>query len=335
MSAPHGARWSTSAAAPIVRAMPEPHASPQPRPAPENNALLGAVFMLSAGLFFAIMMGIIRHVAASGVHPFEIAFFRNLFGFAAMLPWILKVGLGGLKTQKYGLYTLRAITGTAAMVAWFWAISILPLTEATALSFTTPFFATLLAIPVLGEDVRIRRWAAIVVGFIGAMVILRPGVQSISAEALMVLFSAAMMAMSSMCIKILSRTEPVNAIVVYMTVYLTPMSLIPALFVWTWPSWVQLGWLFLLGLVATAAHICLTQAFRHADASAVMPFDFSRLVFASLIGYFVFDQITDLWTWAGAAIIVGAAIYIAHREAVAARERRREMSARTPPDLPT
>lgn len=315
--------------------MPAPPPTATPGTAPENNVLLGATFMLFAGLFFAVMMGLIRHLAQSGVHPFEIAFFRNLFGFAAMLPWIMKVGLTGLKTQKHGLYTLRAITGTAAMVAWFWAISKLDLTEATALSFTAPFFVTILAIPILGEKVRIRRWAAIGVGFFGAMVILRPGLQSVSAEALMVLFSAAMMAMSTMCIKILSRTEPVNAIVVYMTIYLTPLSLIPAIFFWEWPSWEQLGWLALLGMVATAAHICLTQAFRHADASAVMPFDFSRLIFASLIGYFLFDQITDLWTWIGGGIIVGAAIYIAHRETVAARERRREANRRIPPDLPT
>lgn len=319
--------------------MPKPSRSPTSQTpaklddATGNNVLLGAGFMVAAGLFFAVMMGMIRHLADDGVHPFEIAFFRNLFGFAVMLPWIFKVGLGGLKTDKYGLYTLRAITGTAAMVAWFWAISVLPLTEATALSFTTPFFATILAIPILGEVVRIRRWAAIVIGFLGAMVILRPGVESVSAEALMVLFSAVMMAASSMCIKLLSRTEPVNAIVVYMTIYLTPLSLIPALFVWTWPSWEQLGWLFLLGGVATLAHVCLTQAFRHADASAVMPFDFARLIFASIIGYIVFSQVTDLWTWIGAAIIAIAAIYIAHREAVAARERRRAADPPAPPDL--
>ncbi len=314
--------------------MPDPQPAPAQGAPAENNVLLGAAFMLSAGLFFAIMMGIIRHLAHDGVHPFEIAFFRNLFGFAVMLPWVFKVGLGGLKTERYGLYTMRALTGTAAMVAWFWAISILPLTEATALSFTTPFFATILAVPILHEVVRIRRWAAICIGFAGALVILRPGFQTISAEALMVLFSALMMAMSTMCIKLLSRTEPVNAIVVYMTIYLTPLSLIPALFVWVWPTWEQLGWLALLGLVATVAHICLTRAFRHADASAVMPFDFSRLIFASLIGYLLFDQVTDLWTWVGSAIIVGAAIYIAHREAVAARERRRNATPPTAPDLP-
>ena len=98
--------------------------------------------------------------------------------------------------------------------------------------------------------------------------------------------------------------------------------LIPALFVWVWPSWEVLGWLVLLGFVATLSHLCYTRAFRAADTSAVMPFDFSRLIFSALLGYIVFMEIADAWTWTGAAIIAGSAIYIARREAIAQRERR-------------
>lgn len=307
-------------------ATPDPNISPptpddHARTARPSNVIEGGAWMLSAGLGFAIMIALIRH-ASKEIHPFEVAFFRNLFGLMWMLPWIVTVGWAGLKTQRLGLYTGRAISGTAAMLTWFWAVTLMPMTEAVALSFTTPFFATIFAVLFLGEIVRVRRWSAIAVGFVGAMVILRPGVEAIRAESLVVIASAVCMACSTVFVKMLSRTESPNAIVVYMVMYLTPLSLIPALFVWTWPSWNVLGWLVLLGFVATLSHLCYTRAFRAADTSAVMPFDFSRLIFSALLGYIVFMEVADVWTWSGAAIIAGSAIYIARREAIAQRERR-------------
>ncbi|MHA1536561.1 MAG: DMT family transporter [Alphaproteobacteria bacterium] len=289
-------------------------ASIEPAPAP----LAGALWMIGACLGFAAMAGIIRHVSAE-LHPFEIAFFRNLFGLAFMLPWLARVGWGGLKTRRIGLYTVRGIVGLGAMMAWFWAVTILPLADATALSFTAPLFATILAALVLAEVVRARRWAAIIIGFVGALIILRPGVQEIGWPTAAVLFSSLLMATATVMIKILSRTEPTSAIVTYMVIYLTPLSLIPALFVWQTPSWTALAWLVALGGVATAGHQCLTRSFTVAEASAVMPFDFTRLIFAALIGYFFFDQIPDLWSGIGAGVIVAASVYVAHREAVAAR----------------
>ena len=288
---------------------------------PDDAPLAGALWMVGACLGFASMAGIIRHVSAE-LHPFEIAFFRNLFGLAFMMPWLARVGWSGLKTQRIGLYTVRGIIGLGAMLAWFWAITILPLADATALSFTAPLFATILAVFVLAEVVRARRWAAILVGFVGALIILRPGVQEIGWPTLAVLFSSLLMATSTVMIKLLSRTEPTSAIVTYLVIYLTPMSLIPALFVWETPSWTTLAWLIALGGVATAAHQCITRSFTVAEASAVMPFDFTRLIFAALIGYFFFGQIPDLWSGIGAAVIVAASVYVAHREAVVARSAR-------------
>ena len=145
---------------------------------PDQLPLAGAMWMVGACLFFAAMSGIIRHVSAE-LHAFEIAFLRNLFGLAFMMPWLARVGWSGLKTQRIGLYTVRGIIGLAAMLAFFWAITILPLAQVTALSFTAPLFATILAALVLREVVRARRWAAILVGFVGALIILRPGVASV------------------------------------------------------------------------------------------------------------------------------------------------------------
>lgn len=288
---------------------------------PDQLPLAGALWMVGACLFFALMAGIIRHVSAE-LHPFEIAFFRNLFGLAFMMPWLARVGWSGLKTKRIGLYTVRGIFGLGAMLMFFWAITILPLAQVTALSFTAPLFATILAVFVLAEVVRGRRWGAILAGFVGALIILRPGVQEIGWPTIAVLFSSLLMAGAAVMIKLLSRTETTSAIVTYMVIYLTPMSLIPALLVWQTPSWNALVWLIALGGVATAAHQCLTRSFAVAEASAVLPFDFTRLIFSAAIGYFFFDQIPDLWSGIGAAVIVAASVYVAHREAVVARSAR-------------
>ena len=289
--------------------------------APPRRTVAGAVWMIAACAGFATMTGFIRYISTE-LHAFEIAFFRNLFGLVVMLPWLARVGFSGLKTKRIGLYTVRGVTGMLALLCWFWAVTVLPLADATALSFTSPLFATIFAAVVLSEVVRARRWIALAFGFLGAVIILRPGAQSIGLPELAVLFSALMMAASATVIKRLSDTESPSAIVMYMVIYLTPMSLVPALFVWKTPSWEMLGLLFVMGIVATLAHQCLTRSFAIADASAVLPFDFTRLLFAALIGYLVFDQVPDVWIGVGAAVIVASSVYIAHREAVVARSER-------------
>lgn len=295
--------------------------------------LRGALWMVSASAMFAGMIGIIRFLAVRDeLHPFEIVFFRNLFGLAFMLPWLARAGFAGLRTRRIGLYTLRGVISLMAMLSWFWAVSVMPLAEAVALSFTTPIFATVLAVVVLHEVVRARRWTATLTGFLGAMIILRPGLHPLAPAALVVLFSAVAIAGAITCLKQLARTESANAIVTYMVLFLTPMSLIPALFVWTTPSWDSLFWLVALGGLATAAHGCVTRGFAAADASAIMPLDFVRLPFAALIGFVVFDEVPDIWTWIGAAVIFGASAYIAHRETrLAGRLRPAAESGRYPP----
>jgi drug/metabolite transporter (DMT)-like permease len=288
--------------------------------------------MLLACAFFAAMTGLVRHAADTGMHPWEVAFFRNFFSLMVMVPWILKAGAAGLRTARLPLYTLRAAVGMFSMLAWFWSVALLPITEATALGFTAPFFTTILAAFVLGEVVRLRRWTAVLVGFAGAIIILRPGSGEVAAfGAAVALFAAATQAASTIMIKTLARTESPTAIVAYMTIYLTPMSLVPAVFVWTWPSWEQLMWLAMVGAVGTLAHLCFTRALSMAEASAIVPLDFARLVFVAIIGIVVFDQVPSIWTWIGAAVIFGSGVYVIRREAIAAREGRAKVASTTEP----
>jgi drug/metabolite transporter (DMT)-like permease len=151
------------------------------------------------------------------------------------------------------------------------------------------------------------------------MIILRPGLSAITLPAMVVLGGSAAVAGSIIMVKILSRTEPASLIVAYMGIYLVPMSLIPALLVWTTPSGTDWLWLIFIGAVATIAQLAITHAYAAADATVVLPFDYTRLLFTALIGYLAFGERPDAWTWVGAAVIAASAIYIARREAKRSR----------------
>lgn len=259
------------------------------------------------------MHGGVRYLSDQ-LHPFEIAFFRNLFGILVVIPWFLKFGLAPLRTQRLNLHLLRAGLNIFAMLAFFLALSLTPLARVQALSFTAPLFATLIAIIALGETVGPRRWAALIIGFSGAMVVIRPGLQALDAGSLLVLGSAAVWAVTMVIIKNLARTESSVTITVYMLLFMTPLSLPAALLYWQWPSAEQLIWLVLVALFGTLGQMAMAQAFRLADATAVMPLDFLKLIWGALLGYWFFNEIPGLWTWLGGALIFTGATYIVFRE---------------------
>lgn len=280
--------------------------------------------MFTSAAAFAVMMALVRLVSGE-IHPFEAAFFRNALGLVFLAPWLMANGIGVLHVGRLPVHLLRAGFGLCAMLLLFTALSRLPLAEATALTFTAPLFATIGAAVVLGERVRRRRWIATCVGFLGALIVLRPGAAVINPASFIALSAAVFIAAAMLSIKSLSKTEHPNAIVLIMGLLMTPASLVPAAFVWTWPSMETWGWLILMGFAATVGQVCLTRAFAAAEASAVLPLDFSRLVFVSLLGYLMFAEMPDRWTLVGASLIVAATVYIAHREASLARKARRQL----------
>lgn len=280
-----------------------------------SPVLQAAGLMIIACLFFSLMAGVIRYVSDSGMHIFQVVFLRNVAGILFFLPWFLQAGFGVLKTARIGAFGLRSLFGFASMLSWFYAVSVLPLADAVALNFTAPIFGTILAIVVLQEVVGIRRGAAMIVGFIGAMIILRPGLTELSVGSYSAIFSAVTMACSMTMVKLLSRSENTAAMVALNQILIIPMSLIPAIFVWETPTVEQLVAILIIGLLATIGHLCFTKAYTLADASIVMPFDFFRLIFSALIGFIFFMQEPDLFTYIGAAIIFASSIYIAIREA--------------------
>lgn len=276
--------------------------------------LRATLWMILACFIFAVLNAFIRE-SSRALHPLEAVFFRNLFGLVFMLPWIATAGLEALDARRLKLYLGRTTVGLLSMFAWFWALKLLPFAEAIALSFASPLFATLLAALYLGEKVRLRRWSATAIGFLGVLVILRPGAAAFGAGAGLALLSAALGAFGVIFAKQLSRTESSSSVVTMMVLIQTPMALIPALFVWTWPPLSLWPLLVAMGFTGSLGHLCFVRALRLAEASSLMVYDYSRLVFAAAIGWLAFAEIPDLWTWVGSAIIAAAALYIARREA--------------------
>jgi len=282
-----------------------------PLPAP----LRGALWMCLSGLLFAVLSAIVRHTSAD-MHPFEISFFRTVIILLLMLAW-KGHALRKLKIGQWKMHILRAVSGTTAMLCIFSAFALLPVAEVTALTFTAPLFATLGAGLFLGETLKMRRWVATLIGFAGAMIILRPGAEVLSEGAWLAVIASIALSVTVLSIKALTRTEASNTIILVNAFLMTLLSLIPALFVWTWPSPTLIGWMVLAGCVAFGIQQSLTRAFAAAEASAVLPFDFARLLFTALIGFLVFGEAPDIWTWIGGAVILAATVYIAHREALA------------------
>ena len=283
-----------------------------------SGPVRGALWITLANLCFAAMAGIIRHVSAD-MHPFQIAFFRAFFGLVLMAPWFLRLGLVSVRSRRVGLHVWRSVVMVAATLTWFTAISLMPIADVTALTFTTPLFATLGAALFLAERVGLRRSAAIGVGFAGAMIILRPGVEALTMPAMAALAAAVFGAVGMLIVKSLSRTESPATIVIYVGLLLTPLSLVPALFFWSAPSLGTLAWLAALGLVANLGHLSFARAMAAADATAVLPFDFLKLFFTAALGFMLFAEVPDVWTWTGAAVIFGATLYTAGRESRAGR----------------
>lgn len=278
------------------------------------------VLMVLAMLFFT-SMGIFIRLSAEQLHSFGVVFFRNALALLLLTPWIVRRGPGVLHTRRLGLYTLRSALNVVGMLAGFTALTLIPLAEATALGFSAPLFATLGAALVLGETIRARRITALAVGFVGMIVILRPGLEPLSLGSALALLNAFLLAMTALVVKKLTATERPEAIVVWMVLLQTPLSLLPALAVWEWPNLATWFWLWCLAGAGTLGHICWTRACALAEITQLQPMEFIKLPLAALFAYLVFAEQPTLWTWLGGGIIFASTAYITHREVSLARRR--------------
>jgi len=279
----------------------------------DSSTRRGVAFMFVAVAASVSVMVCIR-IISSDLHPFVMAFFRSLFGLVVFIPLLMKAGFTPLKTNRVGMHLTRGTLQAVLMLVTFMAISLAPLATVTALRFSGPLFATLLALLLLHEIIRMRRISALIIGFAGAMIILRPGIIDISLGGLFAMASAATWALTMITVKSLSRTESSSAITIYSILVTTPITFIAALFYWRMPTPEEFFWLVLMGIFGSLSHWCRAQAFKSADISALIPIDFTALIWATTFGYLLFGEIADVWTWAGGIVIFSSTLYITYRE---------------------
>lgn len=273
----------------------------------------GILFMVFSTLAFTLSHGFIRYIAPE-IHGLQVSFIHNIVGLALFTPWFLRHGLSGMRTERFSLHLTRSAFNAGAMLTFFTALSITPLAKVTALFFTSPIFAALLAVIALGERMRGRRWSALFFGFAGTLIILRPGIVELDLGTVLVLISAFCWACAMVIMRKLGTTESSFTQIAYTSLLMAIYSAPPAIYVWVWPA--PQTWLILLviAMLGTVAQLAVAQGLREAEASVIAPFDFLKLVWISLIAWFAFGEGADIFIWGGAAIVIASTSYLAYRE---------------------
>ena len=278
-------------------------------------ALRVGFWMCVTAIGFAVMLNTVRHLSDSGLHVMVVTFWRNVFAVVFFAPLIVRFWPGRFGAARWGAYSLRAIIMTISTVTLFLGAILLPVAEATALSFTAPLFTVVGAILFLREKVGWRRWSALIVGFCGILIMLRPGAEAFQTGALVVLVASITFAAVTLMGKVLLRHDPPALVTLNLALYSLPFSLVITLPFWQWPSGGQWLWLVVLGVAAVVNIYGITKALQAGDASLAQAFDFLRLPTTAFLALVWFGQLPDIYVWIGTAVIAASSIYIAHREA--------------------
>lgn len=285
-----------------------------------STTLRAIGWMLVSSLLFVAVTGVVRHLG-SDMNAVQAAFIRYAFGCLFFAPLYVRLIRARRYPAQIPMHVLRGLVHGIGVMLWFYAMARIPIAEVTAIGFTAPIFTTIGAALFLGERLQRRRITAVAIGFVGTIMILRPGVDAIELGALAQLAAAPLFACSMIVAKRLTRTESSADVVAWLSLFVMIVLAPPALAVWRTPTGAELGWLFVTAILATAGHYALTRAFANAELTMLQPFSFVQLIWAGLLGYYLFGEQPDAWTLAGGAVIVGSASYIAHREATLRRTR--------------
>lgn len=290
----------------------------------------GAIWILIAGFMTTVQSVLVKQVGAD-MHTFQVVFLRCLFGLSILLPLTLKSGLATLKTGRMHLHFMRAGISLTSMACSFYAFAHLPLADATAYGFTIPLFMIPIALVMFRETVRWRRWTATVAGFVGVLVIVRPGGE-IHLAVPIALIGAFFTALVMAIVKRLTGTERIITLMTYFTIIGTCIAFVPAMLVWRTPTHLELLLLFGIGVTGTLSQMCAAHGWYAGEATAIAPFDYSRLLYAAMLGFLFFAEIPGVNTAIGAVIIASSTLYIARREARLRREKRAAAPSPPPPE---
>ena len=282
----------------------------------QNSQTKAIILNILSIVCFSIMVIFIRK-ASENLHILEVVFFRNLLAFIVMLPILHSTGLAAIKMNNTKLFFIRGFFGAIGMLAGFTCLTLIPLAQATAISFSKPIFITIGATIFLGEIIKARRIAAIIIGIIGMLIIVQPGVNSLSFGIMLAIIAALAHSANGLIVKKLTLTDTPQAIITWMVIILIPVTFIPAIPVWQWPSFET--WLYLWGIaiLGTLAHFAWTKSYSMAEITSLESIEFIKLPIMALLGWMIFSEIPGTWTWIGGLIIFMSTVYISNREAKA------------------
>ena len=281
----------------------------------KNNKFITVALLAIGATLFGSFMGAGVKLLSDDLHPIIICFYRCLMGLIIITPFVARNNFKALQTDNMRLQIFRALINIISMICWFSAIGMMHFEKATALGFTTPLFTTILAVLILGEVIRFHRTAALLLGFIGILIIIRPGYMPFEFGTILMLIASFSFSFVLIFVKKLSATDSSLTIIFYHLLYMTPAFFILSFFYWENINFNQLIIFILMGAAGLLSHWCLAQAFKMSDTTFVMPLQFTKLIWASLIGLFIFSEQPDIWTWVGGVIIFISVVYITYREA--------------------
>ena len=271
------------------------------------GAARAGLWMTLSAFGYAASAAVVKHLSDT-LPTFEIAFFRNFFGLMFMLPWLARSGVAALRTSRFGMHALRGALSAINVWCMFGAFALAPIADVSAISFLMPVIGSVFAIVFLKERSSAMRWFAVLAGFIGAVIVIRPGMAGFNAGLLLAVAAVLAGSVVAMLIKTLLRTDGPDSVAVYLFLSHVVYSLVPTLVVWRTPSLAAWGWLVLLGWLGAVVQRAFNRGMMAADATVALPFNFSRLIWAAALGWLFFAEIPDGWTWLGGALIFGASV---------------------------
>ena len=279
-----------------------------------HNPVIGALWMLGAAIAFSVTIALVRHLSAT-YSTFEIVMFRLIFGIAVLLPWLIRVGRAGLRTDNIRLYAARAVFAYGAMFCGYYSVRLITIADSVALQFTLPIFTLILAVVLLKERAYAHRWIATVLGFAGVLIIVRPGFAEVNAGVAFALGAALLFGVVDVSTRFLSHSDGIRTILFYGFVMQLPIAVIPAAATWVTPTLADIPWILAFAVGALSAQVCITNSLAAAEASLVSPVLYLRLPMVALLGYVFFAELPSVWTWVGAALIFGCTYYCTWRDA--------------------
>lgn len=261
---------------------------------------------MAGWLLQLLVIAVAGREALRELNVFQVMEFRSAIGFMLLLPLVYRAGgLAGLRTRRPFQHVARNLVHYGAQLGWFLALTLIPLGEVVAIEFTTPIWTAILATAFLGERMNGGKILAVILGLIGVIVIVRPGLSAVNVGQFIALLAAVAFGVSIAMVKSLTRTDTTLQIIFWMTVVQSIAGFVPAVVVWSWPSTTAWGWLLVVAFCGTFSHYCMARAMPYADATVVVPMDFLRVPLTALAGWLIYAERMDLLTVLGAAMILG------------------------------